>query len=70
MTERLRRAGQVSWSVVGVVALLAIVALVVWTVRVVLAPLILAGTIVFLLNPVVTRLQRHHVPRPPAASPT
>ncbi len=63
MTERLRRAGQVSWSVVGVVALLAIVALVVWTVRVVLAPLILAGTIVFLLNPVVTRLQRHHVPR-------
>lgn len=63
MTERLRRAGQVSWSVVGVVVLLALVALVVWTVRVILPPLILAGTIVFLLNPVVTRLQRHHIPR-------
>ena len=63
MTERLRRAGQVSWSVVGVVVLLALVALVVWTVRVILPLLILAGTIVFLLNPVVTRLQRHHIPR-------
>ena len=63
MTERLRRAGQVSWSVVGVVVLLALVALVIWTVRVILPPLILAGTIVFLLNPVVTRLQRHHIPR-------
>ena len=63
MTERLRRAGQVSWSVIGVVVLLALVALVVWTVRVILPPLILAGTIVFLLNPVVTRLQRHHIPR-------
>jgi predicted PurR-regulated permease PerM len=49
--------------VVGVVVLLALVALVVWTVRVILPPLILAGTIVFLLNPVVTRLQRHHIPR-------
>jgi len=63
MTERLRRAGQVSWSVVGVVLLLAVVALAVWTVRVVLPPLILAGTIVFLLNPVVSFLQRRHIPR-------
>ncbi|MDP8975909.1 MAG: AI-2E family transporter [Actinomycetota bacterium] len=63
MTERLRRAGQVSWSVVGIVALLAVVALVLWTVRVVIPPLVLAATIVFLLNPVVTRLQRRHIPR-------
>ncbi len=63
MTERLRRAGQVSWSVVGIVALLAVLALVVWTVRVIIPPLVLAATIVFLLNPVVTRLQRHHIPR-------
>ncbi|HSH61530.1 MAG TPA: AI-2E family transporter [Acidimicrobiales bacterium] len=63
MTERVRRAGQVSWAVVGIVALLAVVALVMWTVRVVIPPLVLAGTIVFLLNPVVTRLQNHHVPR-------
>ncbi|MDQ3680881.1 MAG: AI-2E family transporter [Actinomycetota bacterium] len=63
MTERLRRAGQVSWAVVGVAVLLAIVALVVWTLRVVLPPLILAATIVFLLNPAVSALQRRRVPR-------
>ncbi|MDQ3569972.1 MAG: AI-2E family transporter [Actinomycetota bacterium] len=63
MTERLRRAGQVSWAVVGVAALLAIVALIVWTLRVVLPPLILASTIVFLLNPAVSGLQRRRVPR-------
>ncbi len=60
---RVRRASQVSWSVVGVAALLGIVGLVAWTVRVIFPPLILAGAIVFLLNPVVTRLQRHGVPR-------
>lgn len=52
-----------SWAVVGISALLAILALVVWTFRVVLPPLILAGTIVFLLNPAVSGLQRRHVPR-------
>jgi predicted PurR-regulated permease PerM len=68
MTERLRRAGQVSWAVVGIAALLAIAGVVVWTFRVVLPPLILAGTIVFLLNPAVTGLQRRHVPRAAGAA--
>lgn len=63
MTERVRRAGQVSWAAVGVATLLAIVGLVLWTVRVIFPPLILAGAIVFLLNPVVTGLQRRGVPR-------
>ena len=63
MTERLRRAGQYSWAVVGIAVLLAIIGLVAWTVRVVFPPLVLAGAIVFLLNPVVTRLQRRGVPR-------
>ncbi len=63
MTERLRRAGQVSWAVVGVTVLLAVIALICWTVRVIFPPLILAGAIVFLLNPVVTRLQRRGIPR-------
>ena len=63
MFERLRRAGQVSWAVVGVTALLAVVGLVVWSVRVVVPPLVLAGAIVFLLNPAVSGLQRRGVPR-------
>jgi predicted PurR-regulated permease PerM len=63
MTDHLRRAGQVAWAGVGVALLVAIVAFVVWQVRVVFPPLVLAGAIVFLLNPIVTRLQRHHVPR-------
>ena len=48
---------------VGMAALLAIVGLVVWTVRVIVPPLVLAAAIVFLLNPVVTRLQHRGVPR-------
>jgi predicted PurR-regulated permease PerM len=63
MTDHLRRAGQVAWAGVGVALLVAILGFVVWQVRVIFAPLILAGAIVFLLNPVVTRLQRHHIPR-------
>ena len=63
MSERIRRAGQVAWAVVGLVALLALVGLVGWAVRVVWPPLILAGAIVFLLNPAVTALARRHVPR-------
>jgi predicted PurR-regulated permease PerM len=52
VTERVRRAGQVSWAAVGVAALLAVVGLVFWTVRVIFPPLVLAGAIVFLLNPI------------------
>src|SRR5688500_1175356 len=63
MTDGLRRAGQLSWAVVGIVALLAVLGLVAWTLRVVFPPLVLAGAIVFVLNPVVTRLQRRGVPR-------
>ena len=63
MTEHLRRAGQVSWAVVGIAALLAVFGLVAWTVRVIFPPLILAAAIVFILNPLVTRLQRHGIPR-------
>lgn len=63
MTERLRGAGQLSWALVGVAALLALVCVVLWTVRVIFPPLLLAGAIVFLVNPVVTWLQRRGVPR-------
>lgn len=63
MSERIRRAGQVAWALVGLAALLALVALAGWSIRVVWPPLILAGAIVFILNPAVTALQNRHVPR-------
>ena len=63
MSERIRGAGQVAWAMVGLAALVALVALVAWYVRVVWPPLILAGAIVFLLNPGVTALHRRGLPR-------
>jgi len=63
MSQRIRRAGQVAWAMVGLAVLLAVVGLVGWSIRVVWPPLILAGAIVFLLNPAVTALQRRGVPR-------
>ncbi|CAN5283854.1 AI-2E family transporter [soil metagenome] len=63
MVDRIRRAGQVAWAVVGVIALLALIGFIVWYLRVVLPPLLLAGAIVFILNPVVTWFQRRHIPR-------
>ncbi len=63
MVDRIRRAGSLSWAVVGLAALVALLGVVAWVFRVIWPPLILAGAIVFLLNPVVTRLQHHHIPR-------
>ena len=63
MIDRIRRAGAVSWALCGVAALVALLGLVAWVFRVIWPPLILAGAIVFLLNPVVTRLQHRHIPR-------
>lgn len=40
-----------------------IVGVIAWYIRVIWPPLILAGAIVFILNPVVTFLQRRHIPR-------
>ena len=68
MTDHLRRAGQVAWAGVGVALLVAMVAWLVWKLRVIFPPLIFAGAIVFLLNPIVTRLARHHVPRAAGAA--
>ena len=63
MVERIRRAGAVCWALCGVAALIALVGFVAYFFRVIWPPLILASAIVFLLNPVVTRLQHRHVPR-------
>lgn len=63
MSDRIRRAGQLSWALVGLALLVALVGLVAWEIRVVWPPLILAGAIVFVLHPVVTRLHRRGIPR-------
>ena len=57
------RAGTVSWAVCGMAAVVALLGLIAYVLRVIWPPLILAGAIVFLLNPVVTRLQGRHIPR-------
>ncbi|MET0903555.1 MAG: AI-2E family transporter [Acidimicrobiales bacterium] len=63
MVERIRRAGTLCWAVCGIAALVALLGLIAYVFRVIWPPLILAGAIVFLLNPVVTRLQGRHIPR-------
>ncbi len=63
MGDRIRQAGAVAWACVGLAALVALLGLVAYVVRVIWPPLILAGAIVFLLNPIVVRLQRRGVPR-------
>jgi predicted PurR-regulated permease PerM len=63
VTERIRRAGQVAWAVVGLAAMLTLLGIVAFYFRVIWPPLILAGAIVFILHPVVTFLQRRHIPR-------
>jgi predicted PurR-regulated permease PerM len=62
-TDAIRRAGAVAWAVVGLAVVVAIVGYVAWYLRVLFPPLVLAGSIVFLLNPLVTRLQHRGVPR-------
>jgi predicted PurR-regulated permease PerM len=66
MGERIRNAGAVAWACVGLAAVVALVGFLAYVIRVVWPPLILAGAIVFLLNPVVSRIQARRVPRPAA----
>lgn len=63
MTERFNVAGRAAWSLLGLGAALAVLFWIFWQFRVVFPPLVLAGAIVFILNPLVTGLQRKGVPR-------
>lgn len=63
MNDQIRLAGQWAWAVVGLAFLVMILALVAWTIRAVWPPLVFAGVVIYLLNPVVTRLQERHIPR-------
>jgi predicted PurR-regulated permease PerM len=61
--DRIRRAGQIAWALIALAVLIAILGAIAWYVRVIWPPLIFAGAIVFLLNPLVTWLQRRGMPR-------
>jgi predicted PurR-regulated permease PerM len=62
-TDAIRRAGSVAWAFVGLAAAIAIIGWVAWNVAVIFPPLILAGAVVFILNPFITMLQRRGIPR-------
>src|SRR5262245_14588725 len=63
MVERIRRAGQFAWAMLGLAGLVLLVGVVGWYFRVIFPPLIFAGAIAFILNPVVNFFQRRHIPR-------
>jgi len=69
MTERtsvfdtLRRLGVITWSLVGTVVFLAFVVWGIIQVKNVIPAIVLATAIIYLLNPIVTRLRNHGVPR-------
>ncbi|MGH2652673.1 MAG: ABC transporter substrate-binding protein, partial [Actinomycetota bacterium] len=63
VADILRKAGSVAWAVVGIAVALAVLFYVGSRIAVVFPPLVLAGMIVFLLNPFVTWLHRRGVPR-------
>lgn len=57
------RAGLVAWTVIGILLVASVALFLLYQVRVIFPPLILALVVVILLNPVVSVLQRHGVPR-------
>ena len=61
--ERLRRAGIAAWSIIGILIVIAIVLWLLHEIRVIFPPLVLALLIIYLLNPIVTRLQERGVRR-------
>ncbi|HWL65117.1 MAG TPA: AI-2E family transporter [Actinomycetota bacterium] len=61
--ERLRRAGVGAWSIIGILVLTAITVWLLFKVRVIFPPLVLALLIIYLLNPFVNRLEERKVPR-------
>ena len=63
MFDRFAVAGRAAWALLGVAAAIAVLFWLGWQIRVIFPPLVLAGAIVFILNPVVTRLSRRGVPR-------
>lgn len=61
--ERLRRAGVGAWSIIGILIVLAVAWWVLLKIRVIFPPLVLALLIIYLLNPIVSALERRGVSR-------
>ncbi len=61
--ERLRRFGVMSWSITGMVLVLAGLVWLLYTVRIIWPPLVLAGAVVYLMSPLVDRMRKWGVHR-------
>lgn len=61
--ERLRRWGITAWSIIGILIVGWVLLWALLKIRIIFPPLVLAVLILYLLNPVVTRLERRRVPR-------
>lgn len=59
----LRQAGLAAWSILGVLLLVVVIAWALYQIRTIFPPLILAFAIVFLLNPMVMKMERRGIPR-------
>jgi predicted PurR-regulated permease PerM len=62
-SERLRRAGVAAWSIIGIVIVAAFFLWLLLKIRVIFPPLVLALLVIYLLNPIVVRLEERRVPR-------
>jgi predicted PurR-regulated permease PerM len=61
--ERLRRVGVASWSIIGLLILLALTLWALIKIRIIFPPLLIAVLIIYLLNPLVSRLETRGVRR-------
>jgi predicted PurR-regulated permease PerM len=61
--ERLRRVGVGAWSVIGILILIAVAWWLLLKIRVIFPPLVLALLIIYLLNPIVSALERRGIKR-------
>ena len=61
--ERLRRVGVAAWSLIGILLVGSVLLWALLKIRIIFPPLVLAVLILYVLNPVVTRLERRRVPR-------
>ena len=61
--ERLRRAGVAAWSIIGIMILATASVWILFKIRIIFPPLVLALLIIYLLNPLVTRLEERDVSR-------
>ena len=61
--ERLRRAGIAAWSIIGLLIVTSVFLYLLFKIRVIFPPLVLALIIIYVLNPLVTRLERRGIAR-------